>query len=74
MKIKYALCGIVLAVLLTPALATNKFYVVRDSTTMECSIVQQKPTLATLKLVGTAYKTEAEAEKAMQANEICETN
>jgi hypothetical protein len=73
-EIKFTLCGIVLAALVTPALAANKFYVVRDSTTMECSIVGQKPTVAALKLVGTAYKTEARAEKAMQASEICETN
>jgi hypothetical protein len=49
MMIKYALCGIVLAAFVTPALAANKFYVVRDTTTKECSIVEQKPTEATMK-------------------------
>jgi accessory gene regulator protein AgrB len=73
MKMKYALCGIVLAAFVTPALAANKFYVVRDTTTKECSIVEQKPTVATMKLVGTAHKTQAKAEKAMKVAKICDT-
>jgi hypothetical protein len=72
MKIKYALCGIVLALVVTPALAASKFYVVRDTTTNMCSIVEQKPTEATMKLVGMAHKTQAKAEKAMKGAKICE--
>ncbi len=71
--IKYALCGIVLAAFVTPAFAANKFYVVRDTTTKECSIVEQKPTAATVKLVSTAHKTQAKAEKAMKVAKICDT-
>ena len=73
MMIKYALCGIVLAALVTPALAANKFYVVRDTTTKECSIVEQKPTVATMKLVGSAHNTQAKAEKAIKVAKICAT-
>jgi hypothetical protein len=72
MKIKYALCGIVLAALVTPALAASKFYVVRDTATKECSIVEQKPTEATMKRVGMAHKTQAKAEKAMKAAKMCD--
>ncbi len=72
MKIRYALCGIVLAAFVTPALAA-KFYVVRDTTSKECSVVEQKPTEATMKLVGMAYKTQAKAEKAMKASKTCAT-
>lgn len=72
MSIKYALCGIALAALATPALAASEFYVVQDTATMKCSVAEQKPTVATMKLVGTAvYKTQAEADTAMKADKIC---
>jgi hypothetical protein len=72
MNIKYALCGVTLAALVTPALAAGEFYVVQDSATMKCSVVDQKPTLATIKLLGTtAYKSQSEAETAMKADKIC---
>ena len=70
MKIRYLLCGIVLAAFATPALAA-KFYVVRDTTTQECSIVVRKPTVATMKQVGTSHKTHVKAEKAMKSATIC---
>jgi hypothetical protein len=73
MMMKYALCGIVLAALVTPALAANKFYVVRDTTTKECSVVEQKPTVATVKLVGMSHNSQAKAEKAMKVAKICDT-
>ena len=73
MMIKYALCGIVLAAFVTPALAANKFYVVRDTTTKECSIVEQKPTEATMKRVGMVHKSQAKAEAAMKASKSCAT-
>ena len=57
---------------MTPALAANEFYVVRDGASKKCSVVEQKPTVATTTLVGTAvYKTQAEAETAMKADKIC---
>jgi len=72
MNVKYALCGIALAALVTPALADSEFYVVQDSATKECSIVDAKPTDATMALVGTAgYKTRAAAETAMNIDEMC---
>jgi hypothetical protein len=73
MKLKYALCGILLAVFVTPALAANKFYVVQDTTTKECSVAEQKPTEATMKQVGFAHKTQAKAEKAMMGTKKCKT-
>ena len=71
--IKHGLCGIVLAALVTPALAANKFYVVRDTATKECSIVEQKPTTARMKVVGPVHKTQAMAEKTMKAAVACAT-
>ena len=73
MMIKYALCGIVLAALVTPALAAGKFYVVRDTTSKECSVVEEKPTEATMKVVGAVHKTQAKAEKAMKVAKSCKT-
>jgi len=70
---KYTLCGIVLATFVAPALAAGKFYVVRDTATKECSIAEQKPTEATMKVVGVAHKTQAKAEAAMKASKTCAT-
>jgi hypothetical protein len=72
MKMKYALCAIGLAALVTPAFAASEFYVVQDTATNKCSVVEQKPTAATTKLVGTTvYKTQAEADIGMKADKIC---
>jgi hypothetical protein len=73
MMMKYALCGIALAALVTPALAANQFYVVQDSTKKGCSIVEQKPTVATIKVIGSVYDTQAKAETAMKADKTCDT-
>jgi hypothetical protein len=71
-NMKYALCGVALAALVTPALAANEYFVVQDSTTKKCSIVEQKPTMATTTPVGTTvYKTQAEAEIGMKADKVC---
>jgi hypothetical protein len=68
MNMKYALCGVALAALVSPALAANEFYVLQDTTTKKCSIVEQKPTVATMTLVGkSVHKTQAEAEIANES-------
>jgi hypothetical protein len=71
--IKYGLCGIVLTALVTPVQAANKFYVVSDTTTKGGSIVEQKPTAATMKVVGPVHKTQAMAERTMKAAMACDT-
>ena len=54
---------------------TTEFYVVQDTVTKKCSIVELKPTVATMTLVGkTVYKTQAEAESGMKAEKVCATN
>ncbi len=70
---KYVLCGIAIAAFATPAVAAGKFYVVRDANTKECSVVEQKPTEPTMKMVGSVHKTQAKAEKAMKVAKICDT-
>jgi len=75
MTMMYALFGIILVSLVTPALAANvEFYVVQNIASGKCLIKEQKlsqypsaflPTDVTVKLVGTtSYETQAAAEAA----------
>jgi hypothetical protein len=66
--------GMVLAALVTPALA-DEFWVVHDpSTTQKCSIVEKTPHPSETKPAGaiaSAFRTRAEAEGFMQQQRIC---
>ena len=51
---------------------TTEYYVVQDSSTKKCTIVEQKPTSATIIQVGPlAFKTMAEAETGMKTTKVC---
>jgi len=72
---KIALASVLLA-LATPALA-QEFYVVQDTATKRCTIVEQKPTVTTTTVVspsGATYKTRAEAETGMKTIKVCTSN
>ena len=57
--------------LATPALAAQ-FYVAQDPATKQCQVMNQKPDGTSMKLVGSgAYKSEAEAEQAIQSLTEC---
>jgi hypothetical protein len=57
--------------LATPAMAAE-YYVVQDSTSKRCTIVEQKPTTSTTVVVGSGtYTTRTEAETAMKTVEVC---
>ena len=59
-----------------PAFA-QEFYVVQDTATKKCTIVDKKPTVSTMTVVsptGTVYKTRAEAETGMKTVKVCTTN
>jgi hypothetical protein len=59
----------------TPALAAE-FYVVQDATTKKCTVVDTKPTAATMTVVspsGKVYTTREEAESALKTITVCET-
>jgi hypothetical protein len=65
-----------LVVLASPALA-QEFYVVQDTATKKCTIVDKKPTVTTTTVVspgGTVYKTRAEAETGMKTIKVCTSN
>jgi hypothetical protein len=71
---KKLLTAAMLVAFVTPALAADEFYVVRDSGTKKCMIVDKKPTTTTTTIVsegGKTYKTKVEAETAMKTVKVC---
>ncbi|WP_084246581.1 hypothetical protein [Rhodoplanes sp. Z2-YC6860] len=63
---------IAMAAVVTPALAADGYYIVRDPVARRCTVVNQRPTLSTTVIVGgTVYKTREEAEKAMMSAGAC---
>ena len=68
---KLVCTAFLLANFVTPALA-DEFYVVRDSTTKKCTIVDKRPTTTTTTGVGDgAFKTRTEAESGMKTIKVC---
>ena len=54
--------------------ATTEYYVVQDTSTKRCTIVDKKPTTTTMVQVGPAmFKTRTEAETGMKTIKVCET-
>ena len=60
----------------TAALAQSaEFYVVQDTTTKKCTIVDKKPTTQTTVVVGDGvFKTRTEAETSMKSIKVCSSN
>jgi hypothetical protein len=60
-----------------PAFAQSEYYVVQDSATKRCTIMDKKPTVTTQTVVtpaGTVYKSRAEAEAGMKTVKVCTSN
>jgi hypothetical protein len=73
MRIKLLVAAAGLVAFATPSLAAE-FYIVQDSTTKRCTIVEQKPTTQTTTVVGgKTYTTRTEAEGAMKTVKVCES-
>lgn len=72
MKFRIALAAAMIAAVATPALAQT-FYVVQDTATKKCTIVEQKPTVSTMVVVGDGkvYKSRTEAEGAVKTITVC---
>ena len=71
---KALICAVLVCAFVTPALAADEFYVVRDSATKKCMVVDKKPTVTTTTVVsegGKTYKTKVEAEGAMKTVKVC---
>jgi hypothetical protein len=57
------------------AQAVTEYYVVQDSATKKCTIVDKKPTTTSVVQVGPmAFKTRAEAEAGMKTITVCSSN
>jgi hypothetical protein len=70
MKAKLLAATVVVAAFATPALAD--FWIVQDSSSRRCNIVEQRPTTTTTTIVGNReFKTRAEAESQMRTVEVC---
>jgi hypothetical protein len=69
---KSALTGLLLTAMASPALAAE-FYIVQDTTTKRCTIVDKRPTVTTTTIVGDGkvYQTRAEAETAIKTVKVC---
>jgi hypothetical protein len=74
MRMKLLVAAAGFAALATPALAAE-FYIVQDTGTKRCTIVEQKPTSQTTVVVdnGRTFTTRQEAEGAMKTVKVCET-
>jgi hypothetical protein len=76
MKLNLALVGAFVAGLALPALAQTSFYVVQDTKTQRCEIVDQKPVAKEVTVVGgdgVVYHSRVEAENAMKTVKVCHT-
>jgi hypothetical protein len=72
MLTRYVVAAVTAAAFATPALAAE-FYIVQDSSTKRCQIVEQKPTSSTTVVVGDGkvYTSRTEAESALGSVQVC---
>jgi hypothetical protein len=75
---RIALAAALTTALAVPAFAQSttvtEYYVVQDSSTKKCTIVDKKPTTTSIVQVGPlAFKTRTEAEGGMKTIKVCET-
>jgi hypothetical protein len=72
-KMKKIILATTLFAFVTPAMAAE-FYIVQDSSTKKCTIVDKKPTVTTTTVVGgdgKVYATREEAQTAMKTVKVC---
>jgi hypothetical protein len=77
MKFKAVAAATMITAFIVPAFAADEFYVVQDTKTKKCTIVDKKPTDTSMTVVapsGTVYKTRAEAESGMKTIKVCSSN
>ena len=69
---KHLLTALAIAAFATPALAAE-FFVVQDTSTKRCQIVEQRPTSSTTTVVGDGkvFTSRTEAETAMGSIQVC---
>jgi hypothetical protein len=71
---KFVIAAAFVATLAAPASAqyATEYYIVQDTTTKKCTIVEQKPTTSTVVEVGpSAFKSRSDAEGAIKSVTVC---
>ena len=65
--------GLVIAAFVSPAIASNEFYVVQDPTTMKCFVIDKPIANSSVKLIGEdkPYVTRDAADAAMKTAKEC---
>ncbi|HKY87196.1 MAG TPA: hypothetical protein VJL90_10580 [Pseudorhodoplanes sp.] len=59
----------------TTGVGSTEYFVVQDTATKRCTIVDKKPTTTSMVQVGPlAFKTRTEAESGLKTIKVCETN
>jgi hypothetical protein len=76
MKLSALLAGIVVAALAVPAMAQTSYYIVQDTKTKHCQIVDKAPTPTEREWTsvgpnGVVYHSRSEAETAMKTVKVC---
>ena len=75
---KKLLATAMLAAFVSPSFAqSTQFYIVQDTSTKKCTIVDKKPTDTSMTVVspsGTIYKSRTEAESGMKTVKVCTSN
>jgi hypothetical protein len=77
MKLKIAVAGALIAGFVLPAVAqtADEYYLVQDTKTKTCKIVNQKPASGgewtMISPSGDVYKTRSQAESAMKSTKVC---
>jgi hypothetical protein len=76
MKMTYVPAALLLFALVTPSLAATEYYVVQDTATKKCTIVEQRPTTTTSIVVGDGkvFTSRTEAEAGMKTVKVCSSN
>jgi hypothetical protein len=69
---KTLIAGLLVAGLVTPALAAGQYFVAQNNSTHKCSIVARKPDGKTLTMLGSnSFKTKSAAESALKGMSEC---
>ncbi len=71
MRMKLITAAALVSAFAMPAFAADEFYLVQNTATKVCSIVEAQPASSTMKVIGDVHKTKADAEAAMKADATC---
>jgi hypothetical protein len=69
---QYLIAGLLIAGLVTPALAASAYYVAQSATSHKCAVIGKKPDGKSMMMIGTeTFKSKSDATKAMKGMSEC---